>query len=264
MSNPNGILSCSKRDGGLGIPKLEALVTSTMLKQGIILLNSLQHARSNHSGVGILYSCNTCGKTYKGKHAAQCHVPKCKGPSTVEGKNEFCGICKKDFGSQRGTSTHEPLMYPAERNKKREKPATNRQTRGPNKGNGKVWLKEEVDIMIRLEKSLQGDLRLAKQKMEHLPGKTAKQIRDKRKEPSYKVVVEQQDSTNERTATPGTLERMCSISVARLRHAQYTLGVTYLKPRTNFCRTEARFHGNRAARPGKRRGHSRKGVRSQQ
>jgi len=41
MSTPNGLLYCSKRDGGLGIPKLEALVTSTMLKQGIRLLNSL-------------------------------------------------------------------------------------------------------------------------------------------------------------------------------------------------------------------------------
>ena len=41
MSTPNGFSYCSKTDGGLGIPKLEALVTSTMLKQGITLLNSL-------------------------------------------------------------------------------------------------------------------------------------------------------------------------------------------------------------------------------
>jgi hypothetical protein len=44
MSNPNGLLYCSKRDGGLAIPKLEALATSTMLKQGIALLNSLDPA----------------------------------------------------------------------------------------------------------------------------------------------------------------------------------------------------------------------------
>jgi hypothetical protein len=41
MSTPNGLLYCSKRDGGLGIPKLEALASSTALKQGITLLNSL-------------------------------------------------------------------------------------------------------------------------------------------------------------------------------------------------------------------------------
>jgi hypothetical protein len=41
MSTPKGLLYCSKRDGGLGIPKLETIVTSSALKQGITLLNSL-------------------------------------------------------------------------------------------------------------------------------------------------------------------------------------------------------------------------------
>ena len=54
----------------------------------------------------------------------------------------------------------------------------------------KVWQKE-VDTMIHLEKFLQGHPQFAKQMIEHLPGKTAKQIRDKRREPSYKALVEQ-------------------------------------------------------------------------
>jgi hypothetical protein len=44
MSTPNGLLYCSKRDGGLGIPKMETLATSSALKQGITLLNSLDPA----------------------------------------------------------------------------------------------------------------------------------------------------------------------------------------------------------------------------
>jgi hypothetical protein len=44
MSTPNGLLYCSKRDGGLGIPKMEVLATSSALKQGITLLNSLDPA----------------------------------------------------------------------------------------------------------------------------------------------------------------------------------------------------------------------------
>jgi hypothetical protein len=44
MSTPNGLLYCSKRDGGLGIPKLQILVLSSALKQGITLLNSLDPA----------------------------------------------------------------------------------------------------------------------------------------------------------------------------------------------------------------------------
>ena len=39
-STPNGLLYCSKRDGGLGIPKLEILTSSTALKQGVTLLNT--------------------------------------------------------------------------------------------------------------------------------------------------------------------------------------------------------------------------------
>ena len=64
-------------------------------KGDFIFLNlnaALQHTRSHRCGVGVLYSCNTCGKTYKGKHAAQCHVPKCKGPSMGEGTPAICGI----------------------------------------------------------------------------------------------------------------------------------------------------------------------------
>jgi hypothetical protein len=44
MSTPNGLLYCGKRDGGLGIPKLEALSLSSTLKQGTTLLNSLDPA----------------------------------------------------------------------------------------------------------------------------------------------------------------------------------------------------------------------------
>jgi hypothetical protein len=44
MSTPNGLLYCSKRDGGLGVPPLETLPMSTVLKQGITLLNSLDPA----------------------------------------------------------------------------------------------------------------------------------------------------------------------------------------------------------------------------
>ena len=39
-STPNGLLYCGKRDGGLGVPKLEVLATSTALKHGIQLQNT--------------------------------------------------------------------------------------------------------------------------------------------------------------------------------------------------------------------------------
>ena len=39
-STPNGLVYCCKRYGGLGIPKLKTLATSTALKQGIQLLTN--------------------------------------------------------------------------------------------------------------------------------------------------------------------------------------------------------------------------------
>jgi hypothetical protein len=39
-STPNGLLYCGKRDGGLGVPKLEVLSVSTALKLGLTLLST--------------------------------------------------------------------------------------------------------------------------------------------------------------------------------------------------------------------------------
>jgi hypothetical protein len=44
LSTPKGFMHSSKRDGGLGIPKLETLMTSTTLKQGLTLLNIIDPA----------------------------------------------------------------------------------------------------------------------------------------------------------------------------------------------------------------------------
>jgi len=201
----------------LSIPFTSAsCATCLQLKKGdFILLNlnaALHHARSHHCGVGVLYSCATCGKTYKGKHAAQCHVPKCKGPSTGEGKTAICGLCNQAFKTQRGLSQHERLIHPVERNEKRERAATGKTSRGPSKGYGKVWQKEEVDTMIHLEKTLQGHLQIAKQMMEHLPGKTAKQIRDKRREASYKALVEKYKLAQGQLTNQEPLDSICSSS----------------------------------------------------
>ena len=43
-STPNGLLYCGKRDGGLGIPKLEILTSSTALIQGV----TAKHSGSPH------------------------------------------------------------------------------------------------------------------------------------------------------------------------------------------------------------------------
>jgi hypothetical protein len=39
---PNGLIYCRKRDGGMAIPKFEVLVTSSALRQGLMLLNTTE------------------------------------------------------------------------------------------------------------------------------------------------------------------------------------------------------------------------------
>jgi hypothetical protein len=216
-NEPDALPSRTQNEIILPIPFISSsCATCLQQKKGdFILLNlnaAMHHARSHHCGVGVLYSCTTCGKTYKGKHAAQCHVPKCKGPSTGKGKTVICGLCNQAFKTQRGLSQHERLVHPVERNEKREKAVTDKRGRGASKGYGKVWQKDEVDTMIHLEKTLQGHPQIAKQMMEHLPGKTAKQIRDKRREPSYKALVETYKLAQGQPANQEPPESICSSS----------------------------------------------------
>jgi hypothetical protein len=57
------------------------------------------------------------------------------------------------FKTQRGLSQHKRLVHPKEGNDKRLKAATDKPSRKPGKGYGKMWLKDEADTMARLEKS---------------------------------------------------------------------------------------------------------------
>jgi hypothetical protein len=77
-----------------------------------------------------------------------------------------------------------------ERNEKRMIAATGGTNWKPGKGYSRVWSKDEVETMLGLERTLWGHPQIAKQMMEHLPGKTTKQISDKRRETSYKALVE--------------------------------------------------------------------------
>jgi len=61
-------------------------------------------------------------------------------------KQQYVEYASKTL-TPRGVSQHEWLIHPVEHNEKRERAATHR-IWGLNKGYGKVWQKEEVDIMI--------------------------------------------------------------------------------------------------------------------
>lgn len=131
----------------------------------ILNLNSVpQHARSHHCGPATRVARLTRANT---RH---CHVSKWKGPSMGRAKNAICGICKRAFKMQRSLDTN-GLSTLWNRMKSEEA-----KENIPSRGQNKVWQKE-VNNMIPSVKSVQGHPQIAEHIMDHVPGKTAKQIR---------------------------------------------------------------------------------------
>jgi hypothetical protein len=170
---PDVLQNADKNEILLTVP-FDSKSCETCLNQGkgdFILLNlnaALQHVRSHHCGVGVIYAYKTCGKTYNTKDVTQCHVPKCSGPFTAVFKTVIYGLCRQAFRTQRGLSQHERLIHPEKRNANREMAETGKTGRGLSKGYGKVWQKDEVNTMLRLEKTLKGHPQIAKKMMEFL------------------------------------------------------------------------------------------------
>jgi uncharacterized C2H2 Zn-finger protein len=83
------------------------------------LNNALEHHNIHHHGVALSFSCSRCRKTYRTKHAALCHVPKCPGPLPAISNGISCDICLQVFKTQQGLSQHERAAHPALRNEKK-------------------------------------------------------------------------------------------------------------------------------------------------
>jgi len=165
--------------------------------------NAVQHLKTHHPGANSSFVCSRCGKVYKTKHAAQCHLPKCPGVPEVVNDGITCEACGQIFKTQRGLSQHERTAHPESRNQKRKDAAQPAQPRPEAKGYGKIWSKEDIDLMIQLEQQLKGHPRIAKEMTAHFPGKTAKQIRDKRREGPYKKLLQALfEPTNEQASSP--------------------------------------------------------------
>jgi hypothetical protein len=155
------------------------------------LKDMLLHAQIHHRTMVILFKCTKCGKRYESKHAALCHTPKCPGPITVLDDGNICDLCSKKFKTVSGLSQHKRKAHSARRNEKRAAAAQPSTTHSKAKGYGKTWTKSEIDLMIELEAQFAEHPQAAKQMETHLPGKTAKQIRDKRRETTYRRLLEE-------------------------------------------------------------------------
>jgi len=89
-----------------------------------------------------------------------------------------CERCQRSFGTAIGRSQHERHAHPELRNQKRRE-AAEAPTRGPGR-TPTVWTPEESALLIELNERFQGNYNINMKILEFLPGKTRKQISDKR------------------------------------------------------------------------------------
>jgi hypothetical protein len=82
------------------------------------LNDKINHIQLMHKDKRVTFQCTKCSKTYKSKHGAQCHMPKCRGQNAlVEDNRSFaCNSCDKAFATKVRLSQHERHEHPLVRN----------------------------------------------------------------------------------------------------------------------------------------------------
>ncbi|KYN06760.1 hypothetical protein ALC62_02285, partial [Cyphomyrmex costatus] len=149
----------------------------------LLLKDEEEHVKERHEELGVCYVCQKCGKEYKTRHPALCHVPKCTAPKTPLASGETCTTCGRVFATKSGLSQHERHEHPAVRNVARTN-AAKKGEQAPRKL--KTFTIEEVSRMLGMEVQYRGERNVAQLMAASLPGKTCKQIRDKRATLTYK------------------------------------------------------------------------------
>ena len=151
---------------------------------------AIAHANQRHDQVQILFKCRRCDKEYITKRGILCHIPKCPGPRNARPGEVECPICKRFYKSSMGLSQHERTAHPEARNAARARSSSDG---GPSVQlrTGKLFPEDEVRLMLRLEPQFLGRTNINKLMLPHLPGKTCKQIRDKRNTTVYKKLREE-------------------------------------------------------------------------
>jgi len=137
------------------------------------------HLAKKHAIKTFITKCSRCGKAGE-FHSIACHYPKCQGERRTRPTGEHqCSECILSFTSLSGLSQHERHKHPALRNVKRVKEAL----RAKDKPGRRLytWTAEEEEKLKELERRFAGYRHINKEIAVFLPGKTNKQISDKRR-----------------------------------------------------------------------------------
>ncbi|CAK9829662.1 Retrovirus-related Pol polyprotein from type-2 retrotransposable element R2DM [Anthophora retusa] len=140
-----------------------------------------KHANEQHSDLIIIWRCSACQKGFPKLHGCRCHLPKCKGRQVPTGAAMIkCDLCEEAFETRRGVSMHERHRHPELRNTRRVE-SQGSQSRNRPGNRASAWSQEEVGLLIQLNERFKHLKQPNVAIREFLPGKTLKQISDKRR-----------------------------------------------------------------------------------
>nr|CAI5841461.1 unnamed protein product [Callosobruchus analis] len=205
------------------------------------------HVTTEHPGVTIYWECPTCDKRSTTTAGIQNHSRVCRHRTNalVNAQVSFsCGNCSATFPTQIGLSQHERHVHPSVRNQKRlaTAAAPRKRTVGERSSRPKIWTEEEEQRLRELNEVYRGKYYINTLLMPHFPGKTSKQISDKRCLLGLTKPVDGQATSGRATAVSRSLDDLTQ---------QLPLDLTInnvLRPQTmyarfggkNLCQTSAK------------------------
>ncbi|CAL7932823.1 unnamed protein product, partial [Xylocopa violacea] len=140
-----------------------------------------KHLEESHAGCQQQWVCGVCHASFSKCHAVLCHRPKCRGPPQPKVTLEHaCDACGASFESKRGLSTHERKAHPDIRNEKRKDQATRRDV--DHSAKLTVWTLDEIQALKEYLPLVEGCKQPNRELCKYIPGKTPKQIGEKRRQ----------------------------------------------------------------------------------
>ena len=134
--------------------------------------------------IDVQYGCRKCHRMGDSIRSIASHYVKCKtkiGNSSVP-KQHQCDECGERFETAIGLGQHVRHRHPAACNARRTIPRPKKAGAVQPSKRIQVWSSEEIERLSRLESEFAGERNINLLIREHLPGKTNKQISDKRRE----------------------------------------------------------------------------------
>lgn len=141
-----------------------------------------EHIELKHPERKAVWRCAACRRHFEKLHGWRVHASRCKGRETgneAGDRQVKCQVCGETFRTQAGLGQHERYRHPQVRNLARQAKG-NRGRNGP--GNrASAWSKEEVELLIELDRRFHLERFPNVKIREFLPHKTLRQISDKRR-----------------------------------------------------------------------------------